>query len=57
LAQNQDNVSECGDIWFLLLQWASAIKLQLNLYVINSLKIKKITISQSKLKSILYIVK
>jgi hypothetical protein len=35
LAQSQDNVSEYGDmsIWFLLLQWASTIKVQLRLLV------------------------
>jgi hypothetical protein len=38
-------IGNYDDIWFLLLQWASAIKLQLNLYIINSLKIKTITIS------------
>jgi hypothetical protein len=35
LAPSQDNVSEYGDmsIWFLLLQWASTIKIQLSLLV------------------------
>jgi hypothetical protein len=35
LAQSQANVSEYGDmsIWFLLLQWASTIKIQLSLLV------------------------
>jgi hypothetical protein len=35
LAQSQDNVSEYGDvsIRFLLLQWASTIKIQLSLLV------------------------